>query len=62
MKPTEENDRENIIYFSKDDAVMFINLLDHPSKPNAALLRAFERFKQREIENDNQTDSARDPA
>jgi uncharacterized protein (DUF1778 family) len=47
-------EREKIIHFSLNDAAMIINLLDNPSKPNAALARAFERFKQREIENGNQ--------
>jgi uncharacterized protein (DUF1778 family) len=51
-------EREKTIYFSKADAAMLINLLDAPSKPNAALLKAFERFKQREIENGDQSDSA----
>jgi hypothetical protein len=32
-------------------AAMLINLLDHPPKPNAALVKAFERFQQWEIEN-----------
>lgn len=51
-------DREKIIYFSRSDAAMIINLLDNPAKPNAALLRAFERFKQREIDNGNQNSFA----
>lgn len=50
-------DREKTIHFSKNDAAMLINLLDTPSKPNTALLRAFERFKQREVENGNQSNS-----
>ncbi|WGG49215.1 DUF1778 domain-containing protein [Rugamonas sp. DEMB1] len=45
--------REKIIYFSKNDAAMIVNLLDNPAKPNAALVRAFERFTLREIENGN---------
>ncbi len=48
-------DREKTIHFSKNDAAMIINLLDNPSKPNAALVRAFERFKQREADNGNQS-------
>lgn len=51
-------DREKTIYYSINDAAMLINLLDNPSKPNAALTRAFERFKQREIENGNQNHPA----
>jgi len=52
-------ERETIIRFSKNDAAMLINMLDNPSKPNAALQRAFERFKQREIENGNSSNPAR---
>ncbi|USX18630.1 DUF1778 domain-containing protein [Oxalobacteraceae bacterium OTU3REALA1] len=48
-------DREKTIQFSKNDAAIIIDMLDNPSKPNAALVRAFERFKQREIENGNQS-------
>lgn len=51
-------EREKTIHFSINDAAMIINLLDNPSKPNAALMKAFERFKQREIENGNQNSSA----
>jgi uncharacterized protein (DUF1778 family) len=50
-------ERETIIRFSKNDAAMLINMLDNPSKPNAALQRAFERFKQREIDNGNASNS-----
>jgi uncharacterized protein (DUF1778 family) len=46
-------ERETVIRFSKNDAAMLINMLDNPSKPNAALQRAFDRFKQREKENGN---------
>jgi uncharacterized protein (DUF1778 family) len=53
-------EREKMILFSRNDAAMIINLLDHPSKPNAALVRAFERFKQREIEIGNQSGSTGD--
>jgi uncharacterized protein (DUF1778 family) len=45
--------REAIIRFSKNDAAMLINMLDNPAQPNAALKRAFERFKQREKEDGN---------
>lgn len=48
-------DREKTLYFSTADAAMFIKMLDNPSPPNAALTRAFERFKEREIENGNQS-------
>ncbi len=47
-------EREKTIHFSLNDAAMIINLLDNPAKPNAALVRAFERFKQKEIDNGNQ--------
>lgn len=53
-------DREKTIHFSKNDAAMIINLFDNPAKPNAALVRAFERFKQREIANGNQSSPAGD--
>ncbi|WP_215404766.1 DUF1778 domain-containing protein [Janthinobacterium sp. JC611] len=51
-------DREKTIHFSKNDAAMIISLLDNPSPPNAALMRAFEKFKQREIDNGNQNSPA----
>lgn len=51
-------DREKTIYFSKKDAAMLIDLLDNPPPPNAALLKASERFKQREIDNGNQSGPA----
>jgi uncharacterized protein (DUF1778 family) len=51
-------EKEKTIHFSKNDAAMIINLLDNPSKPNAALLKAFERFKQREIDNGKQSGPA----
>jgi uncharacterized protein (DUF1778 family) len=47
--------REKNIYFSKNDAAMIVNLLDNPAKPNAALVRAFEMFTLREIENGNRS-------
>ncbi|MBY0240084.1 MAG: DUF1778 domain-containing protein [Burkholderiaceae bacterium] len=40
-------DRERTIPFSADDAAMFIHMLDHPAPPNAALARAFERYRSR---------------
>lgn len=45
-------DREKAIYFSENDAAMLINMLDNPSKPNTALLKAFERYKIRENHGD----------
>ena len=55
-------DREKTIQFSKADAAMIIKMLDNPSKPNAALVRAFERYQQREIDNGNQSGSSGDGA
>ncbi|MFP5390872.1 MAG: DUF1778 domain-containing protein [Gammaproteobacteria bacterium] len=37
-------DREKRITMSHHDAVMLLNLLDSPPKPNAAMKRGFERF------------------
>ena len=53
-------DRKKTIHFSKNDAAMIIDLFDNPSQPNAALMRAFEKFKQREIDNGNQNSLAGD--
>jgi uncharacterized protein (DUF1778 family) len=39
-------DREKIIYLSSNDAAMMLDLLENPPPPNAALTRAFERFKK----------------
>jgi uncharacterized protein (DUF1778 family) len=52
-------ERETVIRLSKNDAAMLINMLDYPSKPNAALTRAFERFKAREVDNGNAGDAIR---
>ena len=43
-------DRERAIRLTLEDAAMLINLLENPSKPNSALLGAFERFKDK-VEN-----------
>lgn len=40
-------DREYMIRYTREDAAMFINLLDAPPAPNDALIRAFERHKNR---------------
>jgi uncharacterized protein (DUF1778 family) len=61
-KAEEIIEREKTIHFSAHDAAMIIHLLDNPSKLNTALAKAFERFKQREMENGNQNSSAGSPA
>jgi len=40
-------DRERTIRFSLEDAAMLINMLETPSKPNAALAKAFTRYKKK---------------
>lgn len=50
-------ERETLIRFSKNDAAMLINMLDNPSPTNAALQRAFDRFKHREKQNGNSDNS-----
>ena len=37
-------EREHLIRLTREDAAMLIEMLESPSKPNAALKRAFERF------------------
>ena len=51
-------DREKTIPITAKDAQMILHMLDNPTKPNAALVRAFKRFKQREIENGSQNRDA----
>lgn len=51
-------EREKTIYYSANDAAMLIALLDNPPPPNAALIRAFDRFNKRELENGHQSDAA----
>lgn len=36
-------DHERTIHFSREDAALFIQMLDNPTQPNAALKKAFER-------------------
>lgn len=38
-------DRETMIGLTRRDAAVLIDLLENPAKPNAALKRAFERYK-----------------
>lgn len=51
-------DRERTIRFSREDAAMLINMLENPSKPNAALTSAFERYKNK-AKNDYSSDNHR---
>lgn len=39
-------DHERTIHFSREDAALFIQMLDNPAQPNAALKKAFERRKK----------------
>lgn len=39
-------DPERTIYFSQNDAAMLLNMLENPRKPNAALMKAYKRFKE----------------
>ncbi|WP_332855163.1 type II toxin-antitoxin system TacA family antitoxin [Duganella sp. S19_KUP01_CR8] len=38
-------DRERVIVFSREDAALFVELLDNPRPANDKLVRAFERHK-----------------
>lgn len=40
-------DRETTINLTRRDAAMLITMLESPSKPNAALLKALERYKNK---------------
>jgi len=40
-------DREYVIRYTREDAAMLINLLDAPPAPNEALIKAFERHKNK---------------
>lgn len=40
-------EREHTIRYSYEDAVMLIRMLDSPKKPNAALKKAFKRYKNK---------------
>lgn len=39
-------DREKMIHLTRNDAAMLLDLLDNPPAPNAAMMKAFERFKK----------------
>lgn len=47
-------EREKTIPITASEAAMLLHMLDNPSQPNAALLRAIARFRQREAEHGNQ--------
>ena len=36
-----------VILFTQEDAAMFIDMLDNPRAPNAALTKAYERYKNK---------------
>lgn len=40
-------DRERLVKVTCEDAVLLIEMLENPSKPNAALQRAFERHENK---------------
>ena len=40
-------DRERVIVFSREDAALFVELLDNPRSANDKLVRAFERHKNK---------------
>lgn len=40
-------DRETAINLTRRDAAMLITMLENPSKPNAVLLKSFERYKNK---------------
>ncbi len=40
-------DREETIWYSREDAEWLIGLLDSPAQPNAKLSQAFERYKNK---------------
>lgn len=40
-------EQERVIRFTREDAALFIDMLDHPRPPNAALTKAYERYKDK---------------
>ncbi|WP_050462939.1 type II toxin-antitoxin system TacA family antitoxin [Herbaspirillum autotrophicum] len=44
-------DHEQTIRFSRDDAALFMKMLDNPAQSNAALAKAFER-RNNKVKND----------
>jgi uncharacterized protein (DUF1778 family) len=41
-------DHERTIHFSREDAALFIKMLDNPTQSSATLTKAFERRKNKE--------------
>lgn len=40
-------EQERVIRFTSEDAALFIDMLDNPRPPNAALKKAYERYKDK---------------
>lgn len=40
-------EQERVIRFTQEDAALFIDMLDNPRPPNAALAKAYERYKNK---------------
>ncbi|EGF33718.1 hypothetical protein IMCC9480_2956 [Oxalobacteraceae bacterium IMCC9480] len=50
-------ENERTIFFSREDAALFIKMLDSPDKPNEALIKAFQRRKDK-VENESISNKA----
>jgi uncharacterized protein (DUF1778 family) len=53
-------ERERMIALFRQDAAMFVKLLDNPGKPNKALSKALERYKKKVISGDVNTNAGLD--
>lgn len=40
-------ERERAIHFTLEDAALFMGMLDNPRAPNAALTKAYERYRNK---------------
>jgi uncharacterized protein (DUF1778 family) len=40
-------EQERVIRFTKEDAELFMDMLDAPRAPNEALMKAYERYKDK---------------
>lgn len=40
-------DQERVIRFTREDAALFIEMLDNPRAPNAALTKAYRRYQDK---------------